>query len=55
MNVDNMFAQHTPTPEQKRRMNSLRNLAHGCLLAKSEAQLPVVPTRLLPFVMPKTL
>jgi hypothetical protein len=27
MNVDNMFAQHTPTPAQKRRMNSLRNCA----------------------------
>src|SRR5712692_7302179 len=27
MNVDNMFAQHIPTPEQKRRMNSLLNLA----------------------------
>jgi hypothetical protein len=27
MNVDKMFAQHTPTPEQKRRMNSLRNFA----------------------------
>jgi hypothetical protein len=27
MNVDSVFAQHTPTPEQKRRMNSLRNYA----------------------------
>jgi hypothetical protein len=27
MNVDNMFAQHTPTPAQKRRMNSLRTCA----------------------------
>ena len=27
MNVDNMFPHHTPTPEQKRRMNSLRNFA----------------------------
>lgn len=27
MNVDNMFAQHTPTPAQKRRVNSLRNCA----------------------------
>jgi hypothetical protein len=27
MNIDNMFAQHAPTPEQKRRMNSLRNFA----------------------------
>ena len=27
MNVDNMFAQYTPTSAQKRRMNSLRNLA----------------------------
>ena len=27
MNVDNMFVQHIPTPEQKRRMNSLRNFA----------------------------
>jgi hypothetical protein len=29
MNVDKMIAQHTPTPEQKRRMNSLRNLARN--------------------------
>jgi hypothetical protein len=27
MNVAKMFAQHTPTPAQKRRMNSLRNCA----------------------------
>ena len=27
MNVDNMFAQYTTTPAQKRRMNSLRNCA----------------------------
>jgi len=27
MNLDNMFAQHTPTPEQKHRMNSLRYCA----------------------------
>ena len=27
MNVNNMFAHHTPTPAQNRRMNSLRNLA----------------------------
>jgi hypothetical protein len=27
MNVDNMFAHHTPTPAQKRRMSSLRNFA----------------------------
>jgi hypothetical protein len=27
MNVDNMYAHHTPTPAQKRRINSLRNCA----------------------------
>lgn len=27
MNVDKMFAQQTPTPEQERRMNSLLNRA----------------------------
>jgi len=27
MNVDNMFTHHTPTPAQKRRINSLRNCA----------------------------
>ena len=28
MNVDNMFAQHTPTPAQKRRKSSLRCTTH---------------------------
>src|ERR1019366_9557787 len=46
MNVDNRFAQSTPTPEQKRRMNSLRNCAR--LLAREiQSATPAGPNQTL--------
>jgi hypothetical protein len=39
--LDNVFAQYTPTPEQKRAARIRCATLHGCLLAKSEAQLVV--------------
>jgi hypothetical protein len=46
MNVDNMFAQHTPTPQQKRRMNSLRNLART-LAREIQSATPAGPNQTL--------
>jgi hypothetical protein len=46
MNVDNMFAQHTPTPAQKRRMNSLRNCAR-MLAREIQSSTPAGPNRTL--------
>jgi hypothetical protein len=44
MNVDNMFAQHTPTPAQKRRMNSLRDFARRFAL-EIQHSTPVGPNQ----------
>ena len=44
MNVDNMFAQYTPTPEQKRRINSLRNFAR-MLAREIQSSTPAGPNR----------
>ena len=46
MNVDNMFAQYTPTPEQKRRMNSLRNCAR-MLAREIQSSTPAGPNQTL--------
>jgi len=46
MNLDNMFAQHTPTSEQKRRMNSLRNLAR-MLAREIQSSTPAGPDQVL--------
>jgi hypothetical protein len=46
MNVDSVFAQHTPTPEQKRRMNSLRNLAR-MLACEIRSSTPAGPNQTL--------
>lgn len=46
MNVDNMFAQPTPTPERKRRMNSLRNLAR-MLAREIQSSTPAGPNQTL--------
>jgi len=46
MNVDKMFAQHTPSPAQRRRMNSLRNYAR--LLAREiQSTTPAGPNQTL--------
>jgi hypothetical protein len=46
MNSDNMFAQYTPTPEQKRRMNSLRKLAR-MLAREIQSSAPAGPNQTL--------
>jgi hypothetical protein len=46
MNVDNMLVQYTPTPEQKRRMNSLRNFAR-MLAREIQSTTPAGPNRTL--------
>jgi len=46
MNLDNMFAQHTPTPEQNRRVNSLRNLAR-MLAREIQGSTPAGPNQSL--------
>jgi hypothetical protein len=46
MNVDNRFAQYTPTPEQKRRMSSLRNRAR-MLAREIRSSTPVGPNQTL--------
>jgi hypothetical protein len=46
MNIDNMFAHHTPTPEQKRRMNSLRNFAR-MLAREIQSSTPSGPNQTL--------
>jgi hypothetical protein len=46
MNLDNMFAQYIPTPEQKRRMNSLRNLAR-MLAREIQSATPAGPNQTL--------
>ena len=46
MNLDNMFAQYTPTPGQNRRMNSLRNCAR--LFAREiQSSTPAGPNQML--------
>jgi hypothetical protein len=44
MNADSMFAQYTPTPAQKRRMNSLRNFAR-MLACEIQSSTPAGPNR----------
>jgi hypothetical protein len=46
MNVDNMFAQYTPTPAQKRRVNSLRNCAR-MLAREIQRSTPAGPNQTL--------
>jgi hypothetical protein len=46
MNVDNMFAEHTLTPAQKRRMNSLRTCAR-MLAREIESATPAGPNQTL--------
>ena len=46
MKVDNIFAQHTPTPAQKRRMNSLRNFARMFAL-EIQSSTPAGPNQTL--------
>jgi hypothetical protein len=46
MKVDNIFAQHTPTPAQKRRMNSLRNFARMFAL-EIQSSTPAGPNQAL--------
>jgi hypothetical protein len=46
MNVNNMFAHHTATPEQKRRMNSLRNFAR-MLALEIQSSTPTGPNQTL--------
>jgi hypothetical protein len=46
MNIDNMFAQHAPTPEQKRRVNSLRNFAR-MLAREIQSSTPAGPNQML--------
>jgi hypothetical protein len=44
--LDNMFAHHTPTPEQKRRKSSLRNCAR-MLARKIQSATPAGPNQTL--------
>jgi hypothetical protein len=46
MNVDKMFARYTPTPAQKRRMNSLRNCAR-MLSREIQSATPAGPNQTL--------
>ena len=46
MNADNMFAQNTPTPAQKRRMNSLRDCAR-MLALEIQSSTPAGPNQTL--------
>jgi hypothetical protein len=46
MKVDNIFAQHTPTPAQKRRINSLRNFAR-MLAREIQSSTPAGPNQTL--------
>jgi hypothetical protein len=46
MNVDSMFEEHTPTPPQKRRVNSLRNCAR-MLAREIQSATPTGPNQTL--------